>query len=94
MKINVEVDLTPDEARKFLGLPDVTPANEVYVEALTKAMRGVTSFEQMQGYAKQLAPVGQAGLKFVQQFLEGGAGAALAAGLAGGRSKKPRRDDA
>lgn len=25
MKINVEIDCTPDEARQFLGLPDVKP---------------------------------------------------------------------
>ena len=25
MKINIEVDLTPDEARRMLGLPDLAP---------------------------------------------------------------------
>ena len=25
MKVNVEVDCTPDEARRFMGLPDVAP---------------------------------------------------------------------
>jgi hypothetical protein len=28
MKVTVEVDCTPAEARAFLGLPDVTPLNE------------------------------------------------------------------
>ena len=28
MKVNVEVECTPAEARAFLGLPDVTPLNE------------------------------------------------------------------
>lgn len=28
MKINVEVDLTPEEARAFLGLPDLRPMQE------------------------------------------------------------------
>ncbi|WP_417490188.1 DUF6489 family protein [Maricaulis sp.] len=28
MKVNVEVDCTPAEARAFLGLPDVTALNE------------------------------------------------------------------
>ncbi|MGD9664908.1 MAG: DUF6489 family protein, partial [Novosphingobium sp.] len=41
--MNVEVDCTPDEARRFLGLPDVTPLNEAYVENLKKAMSGATS---------------------------------------------------
>ena len=28
MKMNVEIDVTPDEARQFLGLPDVKPMQE------------------------------------------------------------------
>ena len=28
MKVTIEVDCTPVEARTFLGLPDVTPLNE------------------------------------------------------------------
>ena len=78
MKVNVEVDCTPEEARRFLGLPDVSKANEVYVEAMAKAMKGVGSVEQLQEYAKQIAPMGQMGMKLFQQFLE--SGAAMATG--------------
>lgn len=85
MNINVSVDCTPDEARRFLGLPDVTKANEVYVEALTNAMRGVGSFEQLQEMAKSVAPMGQFGLKLFQQMMEGGA---AMSGMAGGGAKK------
>lgn len=76
MKVNVEVDCTPEEARRFLGLPDVTKANDVYVDALAKAMKGVGSVDQLQDLAKQVAPMGQMGLKLFQQFIEGGMGAA------------------
>jgi len=72
MKFHVEVDCTPEEARRFLGLPDVTKANEAYMEALSDAMRGVGSFEQLQEYAKQIAPMGQMGLKLFQQMMEAG----------------------
>jgi hypothetical protein len=72
MKVNVELDCTPEEARRFLGLPDVAKANEVYVEAIAKAMKGVGSIDQLQEYAKQLAPMGQMGLKMFQQFVENG----------------------
>jgi hypothetical protein len=73
MKINVEIDCTPEEARRFLGLPDVSKANEVYVDAVAKAMQGVGSFEQLQDYAKQLAPMGQMGLKLFEQLMASGA---------------------
>ena len=74
MKINLEVDCTPLEARSFLGLPDVSKANEAYVDGVLKAMQGVGSIEQLQSYAQQLAPMGQMGLKLVQQLMESGAG--------------------
>lgn len=38
MKINVEVDCTPAEARAFLGLPDVTPLNDAMVAEMHKRM--------------------------------------------------------
>jgi len=73
MKVNVEVDCTPEEARRFLGLPDVTKANEAYVEAVFKAMQGVGNLEQMQALTKQFAPMGELGMKLFQQFMDGSA---------------------
>lgn len=75
MKVNVEIDCTPEEARRFLGLPDVTKANDVYVDAVAKAMKGVGSVDQLQDIAKQLAPMGQIGLKMFQQFMDAGTSA-------------------
>lgn len=80
MKVNIEFDCTPDEARQFLGLPDVTKANEAYAEATAKLMRGAGSIEQLQEFAKQLAPMGEMGLKLFQQF--------MTAGIAGAGKKK------
>ena len=83
MKITIEIDCTPEEARSFMGLPDVSAANNVYVENLTKAMQGVSSPDQLQQYASALAPMGQVGLKLFQSFVEGGMKAA-----SGGGAKK------
>lgn len=82
MKINVEVDCTPEEARRFLGLPDVTSVNQAYVDKLAQAMQGVGSLDQLQDYAKQIWPMGQMGLKLFQQFIESGAA------MGGGSKKK------
>jgi len=38
MKINIEIDCTPTEARAFLGLPDVAPLNEQLVAEIQKRM--------------------------------------------------------
>jgi hypothetical protein len=34
MKFEVEIEATPQEARAFLGLPDLTPLHEVWVERM------------------------------------------------------------
>ena len=76
MKVNVEIDCTPEEARAFMGLPDVSEANSVYVYSLTKAMKGVSSPDQLQDFAKHLAPMGQMGMQMFQNFMRGGMGSA------------------
>jgi hypothetical protein len=82
MKVNIEIDCTPEEARKFLGLPDVSKANEFYVDAIGKAMRGAGSIEQLQEFAKGLAPMGQVGMNLFKTFMES------SASLASGGKKK------
>jgi hypothetical protein len=39
MKITVNVDCTPEEARAFLGLPDVGALNNALVEEMTTRMK-------------------------------------------------------
>jgi hypothetical protein len=34
MKMTIEVDCTPEEARRFMGLPDVSPLNEHIVNEM------------------------------------------------------------
>ncbi|MFC0206231.1 DUF6489 family protein [Novosphingobium soli] len=87
MNVNVEIECSPEEARRFLGLPDVTRANEVYVEALTNAMQGAGNFDQLNELTRQIAPMGQFGLKLFQQFMEGGVAMAMS-----GSGTKPRKD--
>jgi hypothetical protein len=38
MKFNVTVECTPEEARRFMGLPDVTPINEKLVDEMGRRM--------------------------------------------------------
>ena len=85
MKINIDIDCTPEEARNFMGLPDVSQANSIYVDNIAKAMKGASSPDQLQEYAQSLAPMGQIGLKLFQSFVEGGMRAADASG-----ASKPR----
>jgi hypothetical protein len=43
MKVNIEIDCTPDEARRFFGLPEVAPMQErVMAELEARLMRAIT----------------------------------------------------
>lgn len=74
MKITVELDCTPEEARKMLGLPDVNKLNEMYVKEMGKFLQGSKSLEQLQNFTKTVAPMGEAGLKMFSSFISGAMG--------------------
>lgn len=38
MKFTIEVECSPEEARRFVGLPDVTPINEMLVREMGARM--------------------------------------------------------
>lgn len=39
MKVTFDIDCTPEEARKFLGLPDVAPMQDAMMQELQKKMK-------------------------------------------------------
>lgn len=45
MKVNIEIDCTPEEARNFLGLPDVSALNEALMTEMQK--RAEANMEQL-----------------------------------------------
>ena len=39
MKVNIEMDMTPQEARAFMGLPDVAPLQKEMMEEMRARMK-------------------------------------------------------
>lgn len=70
MKINVEVDCTPEEARRAMGLPDFTPVHERYVAMLTETMEKGASPELLNQLMQSWAPMGEAGMTFWRKMFE------------------------
>lgn len=83
MRVKVNIDCSPEEARRFIGLPDVTPVNERYVAMMTDAVSGASSIEQVEKLMKDIAPFGDMGMKLFKQF----ASAASTGGKAGASKK-------
>jgi len=73
MKINVEVDCTPEEARRFMGLPDLTPVHDIYIKMMLEAVENQTNPEAFQAMVQQWAPMGDAGMNFWRNMFEAGA---------------------
>jgi Family of unknown function (DUF6489) len=74
MKINVDVDCTPEEARRFLGLPDLTPVHQAYVERMTKAASEGPTAEAAAEMMKSWGPMSETGLAMWRSMLEGMSG--------------------
>lgn len=72
MKINVEIDCTPEEARAAIGLPDLTPLHERYVAMMMEAMHGSAPPELIESMLRSWAPMGEAGLSMWRAMFEGG----------------------
>ncbi|PZU12707.1 MAG: hypothetical protein DI606_08135 [Sphingobium sp.] len=69
MKVTVDVDCSPAEARAFLGLPDVTPIHDKYIKTMLDGFDGIGSAEQMETLFKSFSPMGDAGMRLFQQMV-------------------------
>lgn len=76
MKVTVEMDLTPKEARELLGLPDLEPLQDAMVARMRENMEQAASRLDADELMKAWMPLGQQGLEQLQRFLFGAAAAA------------------
>jgi hypothetical protein len=74
MKVTVNVDCTPEEARRFMGLPDLTPVHTAYIERMTKAVNEVATPESFTELARSWGPMSEAGMTMWRSMLEGMSG--------------------
>ncbi len=70
MKVTVDIDLTPEEARRAMGLPDLTPLHDRYVDSLLEAMSGQVRPELLENMMKNWAPMSEAGFSMWRQMFE------------------------
>jgi len=67
MKFTIDVDCTPDEARRFFGLPDVTALQEKMMKEIEKRMMENMAAMDPEALAKLWAPFGIEGLEKMQR---------------------------
>lgn len=73
MKVTIDIDCTPEEARRAVGLPDLTPLHDRYVQLLLDTMKGgAIKPELIESMMRSWAPMGEAGLAMWRRMLESG----------------------
>ena len=70
MKVTVEIDCTPEEARRTMGLPDIAAFQQNYVATLMEMGEGGTKPEALAALLKGWAPMGEAGLGIWRALVE------------------------
>jgi hypothetical protein len=73
MKVTVDIECTPEEARRAIGLPDLTPLHDAYLARLTQALDGRVQPEAVEAMLRSWAPIGDAGAALWRQMFEQGA---------------------
>ena len=61
MKVTIDIDCTPEEARAFMGLPDVSAAQQAVVEEWQKQAMAAMSSMDPQTLLKAWMPDGSEG---------------------------------
>ena len=84
MKVRIEMDMTPEEARAFMGLPDVAALRQQVGEEMRARMRAAFDAGDPEAMMQAWSPLGgpEAFQKFQKFFLDS------AAQAAGGKSGK------
>jgi len=67
MKIKFDIDCTPEEARAFLGLPDVQPMQNAMMKEVEDRMRANLEAMDPETMLKTWLPAGMTGLEQMQK---------------------------
>jgi hypothetical protein len=70
MKVSIDIECTPEEARRAIGLPDLTPLHDRYLAAMIKGIEGGAHPEAVEALIKSWAPMGDAGMAFWRQLFD------------------------
>jgi hypothetical protein len=76
MKLSMEVDCTPEEARRFLGLPDVSALNDHIINEMRKQVETNMAMLAPEELVKSWLAYGAGAQEQFRKMMEAGIGAA------------------
>jgi len=72
MKISFDIECEPEEVRRLMGLPDVSPMNEALVDRLKTRVEKGFSPEDLDGLVRSMITGAGAGVSELQKMLWAG----------------------
>ncbi len=68
MKITINIDCTPEEARTFMGLPDVKPMQEMMMQEVQERMKANLAAMDPETLFKTWLPTGISNIEQLQKM--------------------------
>ncbi|HEY2070491.1 MAG TPA: DUF6489 family protein [Rhizomicrobium sp.] len=68
MKVNIELDMTPEEARRMMGLPDLTGLQERMGKEIERRMKAALDTNDPTAMLKAWFPMGGETMEQVRRF--------------------------
>lgn len=93
MKVKIDIDCTPEEARRFLGLPDVAPMQEAVLRDAQERIAAALAAMDPETLVKTWLPVGMQGWEQLQRAFWSGFAEAPAKRSQGSRGEGEQRSD-
>ncbi len=92
MKISIDIDCTPEEARKFLGLPDVEPMQQALMQQVQERLESNMKAMDVDSLVNTWLPAGMQGLEQMQKMFwaQMGVGGDAGAGNENSDPKTPK----
>jgi hypothetical protein len=85
MKMNIELDITAEEARRLMGLPDVSALQAEMLDGMRERMKTAMDRSDPEAMLRAWMPLGAQGFEQFQKFLW------ESAARAAGKKDKPSR---
>lgn len=74
MKVTIDIDCTPQEARAFLGLPDLTPLHAAYIERMQQLLKEGLSSADIEKMMRAWMPAMGEGIEQWKAFWQAATG--------------------
>ncbi len=69
MNVKIDIECTPEEARRFMGLPDLTAVHDAYIGQMTDAMKNGVTPDMLDSMMKSWGPMTDLSTKFFQNMM-------------------------